>query len=142
MVRLLAAPEGRLMADPQVIHALRRRYRELIGRGGSPEDVAHVAAVLLIFRPGEDLSALARLRPYSRAGRNSRRTWVRGALDVLRTANGPMTAREIAERLIADQGLPLTTALRINVVNSLLIGLTKKPGVVCHPGRPRQWHIR
>lgn len=127
------------MADPQVIHALRRKYRELIGRGGSPEDVAHVAAVLLMFRPGEDLSALRPLRPYSRAGRNSRRTWMRGALDVLRTANGPMTAREIAERVIAAQGLALTTQLRINVVNSLLIGLPKKPGVTCYPGRPRRW---
>lgn len=129
------------MADPQVIHALRRKYRELLGQGGSAEDVSHVAAVLLMFRPGEDLTQLRPLRSYSRHGRNSRRTWIRGALEVLRTANAPMTAREIAERVIAAHGLTLTAALRINVVNSLLIGLPRKPGVVCHDGRPRRWSL-
>lgn len=129
------------MADPQVIHALRRKYRELLGQGGSAEDVSHVAAVLLMFRPGEDLTQLRPLRSYSRHGRNSRRTWIRGALDVLRTANSPMTAREIAERVIAAQGLTLTTALRINVVNSLLIGLPRKPGVICHGQAPKRWSL-
>lgn len=130
------------MAAPQVLYALRRKYRELLGRGGSAEDLAHVAAVLLMFEPDEDLSTLLPIRAYARAGRNRKRTWMRGAVDVLRTANAPMSAGEIAERVIAAQGLALTPKLRANVLNSLLIGLRRKPGVFMHPGRPMRWSLR
>lgn len=141
MVRLLAAPEGRLVAaDPQVIHALRRKYRELLGRGGSTQDVAHVAAVLLMFRPDEDLSGLLPLRSYARQT-DTASTWLRGALDALRMANAPMSAAEIAERVIAAQGLVYSRALHRNATASILTSLKSKPHVIRHVGRPTRWSV-
>lgn len=144
MVRLLAAPEGRLVADPHVLFALRRMYGELLGRAGSDADVAHVAAVLLLFNPDEDAAAIAPIRPYViRSGKSPRgAVWMRGALDVLRTANAPLTASELAALVIAARGIPYSRALHRNATASLLTGLKAKPGVVCHHGRPRRWGLR
>ena len=132
------------MADPHVLYALRRKYGELLGRGGSPTDLEHVAAVLVLFNPGEDVAAIQPIRPYSHlSGKSPRKAvWMRGALDVLRTANGPMTARDIAGRVIAAAGLPYSRALHRNATASILTGLRKKAGVTCHPGKPRRWSLR
>lgn len=118
-------------------------YGELLGRGGTAADVAHVAAVLLLFNPDEDVAAIAPIRPYViRSGKSPRgAVWMRGALDVLRTANAPLAASELAERVIAARGLPYSRALHRGAASSIRTGLKAKSGVVCHHGRPSRWSL-
>lgn len=132
------------MADPHVLSALRLKYGELLGRGGAAADVAHVAAVLLLFNPDEDVAAIQPIRAYvNRSGKSPRgAVWVRGALNVLRTANAPMNASEIARRVIATQGLPYSRALHRNATASILTGLKGKVSLVGHPGTPRRWLLQ
>jgi hypothetical protein len=94
------------MAERHVTAALRRKYAELKGilkfrpeMDAEPtlEALRHVAAVLRMFAPAEDLAAIKPVRPY----KPDRSLWTRSALDMLRTADRPLTAREIALRLIA-----------------------------------------
>lgn len=66
------------------------------------ENLLHLDATLAIFDPTVQASAIParvkRVRPYDFKHGHFRRT----LLGVLREANGPMSAKDIAERLIAD----------------------------------------
>lgn len=131
------------MADSPVLFALRRRYGELLGRGGSADDLGHVAAVLRMFNAGEDVAAIRPIRPYvSRSGRSPRAAlWTRTAIAVLKTANEPMSARELAVRVLTLLERPQEPATVKNVQVSLLNTLRLKPDVVRLPGRPMRWAI-
>ena len=98
------------MAERHVTFALRAKYARLKGalehyKGDDPGPLAtakyHVGAVLLMFNPSEDLDAVKAVRPCShRRGR-----WSRWAMDILRHANGPLTAQELTRRIMAEAGL-------------------------------------
>jgi hypothetical protein len=127
---------GRL---PYVVTALRRKYAELKGAGDT-DAMAHVGATLLLFDPGADLSAIRAIRPY-KAGRGR---WSRYALDILRTANQPMSPTDLAARVMAMQGLdPDDYTTRRGIMIDLVIVLSRleTQGFVVSVGKPRRWSV-
>ncbi len=63
--------------------------------------MGHLGAVLAMFEPDVDLAAIRVIRPYKPA----RGRWNRTALEILRKANHPLKAFELA-RLSLCQGVP------------------------------------
>ena len=105
-------------------------------------DATHLAAVMLMFNPTENVGAIKPVRPWSnRRGRNAP-VWSRLALDLLRRANAPMTTREIANRIAWDRGItdPKTVA---SIECSLHITLARRigEGVLLSPGPPKRWTL-
>lgn len=131
------------MAETHVLFALKAKYARLSGAIAAghdrADDLAHVAAVIHMFNPAEDLSAIRPIRPYP----ESRDRWRRPALALLREANEPMTARDIAKRLLAAQGLPMTfkNLQRIECSMHVILDRLGYIGVVREPGRPKRWRV-
>jgi hypothetical protein len=133
------------MATNQLMHGLRRQYAKTLGLAEAgdttaPEDLAHLAAVIRMFSPYEDLTAILPIRPY----KPDRSRWSRDALDILREANGPMTVRDLAERVLAMRGLDPTWMALQGVEASLSAVLTRleRRGMIQGDGHPRQWSTR
>jgi hypothetical protein len=127
----------------QLIHGLRRRYAETLGLIGTDstltEDLAHLAAVIRMFSPFEDLTAILPVRPY----RHGRQRWSRDALRILRQANAPMTVRELAERVLAARGVDPTWMVLQGVEASLSAVLTRleRRGLIRGAGQPKRWGL-
>jgi hypothetical protein len=124
---------------PYVVCALRRKYAELKGAGDA-DAMAHVGATLLMFDPAADLASIPTIRPYKPV----RGHWSRDALDILRTANEPMTPTELASRVMARQGLePADMTLRRGIMIDLVVVLTRlaEQGFVVASGKPRRWGV-
>jgi hypothetical protein len=69
-----------------------------------------------------------------------RRTLFRSAVDVLRRAKAPMTAREIAEALIAGKAPQATRKQDIDLQAAILVALRKRNGgTVTGTGAPARW---
>jgi hypothetical protein len=129
-----------------VVIGLRRKYAELKGRIRYTADcwdeptldaLRQVGNVLRLFSPGEDLAAIKPLRPYKGA---RAKHWTRTALDVLRTANGPLTGREIARRVAKVHGVADRETL-YSIEASLHITLPKRAGVAMVGTRPKRWGV-
>jgi hypothetical protein len=96
----------------RAISALEQLHAELAGqlkqnegeRARLTDSMRHVEAVLRLLQPGYNVAAVAVRRrkpnPWIKRG-----TLLRRALDVLRTAEGPLTARELAERVLKAEGV-------------------------------------
>ncbi len=132
------------MGTSFVVTGLRRKYAELKGRirytadcwnDAVLDDLRHVGLVLRIFSPGENLSAIPPKRPYK--GERSKH-WTRTALDVLREAGEPLTAREIAKRIAAIEG---DHAALSSIECSLHATLPRRPGVAMVEGSPKRWRV-
>jgi len=94
-----------------------------------------------MFNPAEDLTAIKPIRAYSRKGRG-RAVWHRAAMNVLRTANEPMSAREIALRVLTALERPSDPVLLKAVESTIRTVLKTKPQVACLAGRPMRWSLR
>jgi hypothetical protein len=64
----------------------------------------HVEAVMRLFDPAYNVRSIAVRRRYKGNAWFKRGTILRHALDVLRKAQGPLTARGITERMPTGQG--------------------------------------
>jgi hypothetical protein len=138
------------MAEAHVLFALRHRYARVLGtlvaQAGDPikltADLAHLAAVLRMFSPREDVAAIAPVRPWKRRRGSGRATWTLAALDVLRTANEPLTTRQIARR-IADRRGVTDPATLYSIECSLHVTLANRQGagVLRAEGSPKRWSI-
>jgi hypothetical protein len=95
-----------------VVRGLRKKYGRVLGqlsvapvdRVRIMGDLAALARVIRLFDPECDVAAIAPMqtrKPLS--GRNGPQ-WTRMALDVLRQAGRPLTAREIARRVTVQLG--------------------------------------
>jgi hypothetical protein len=74
------------------------------------ESMKHVEAVIRLFDPAYNVTRIAARRRYKTNGLFKRGTILRNALDVLRKNQGPFTAREITERMLAARGEPAPDA--------------------------------
>ncbi|MDB5433347.1 MAG: hypothetical protein JWP35_4463 [Caulobacter sp.] len=140
------------MADSHALFALRRKYGQtlgLIAAGGDTKalrrDLRHLAAVIQIFSQEEDTRAIAPIKPKVRykPGRRIRGgIWILGALDILRAAGRPLTAREIADALYAKHGLTDPKELR-SIHACVLGGFKARSGalVVSEGVRPKYWRV-
>jgi hypothetical protein len=137
------------MAERHVVFALRAKYARLKGalehyRGDDPEPLEtakhQVGAVLLMFNPSEDLEAVRAVRPCShRRGR-----WSRLAMDMLRHANGPLTAQELTRRIMAEVGLDQTDAAQFSSIECALhrtLGKLEGDAIVRVTSRPKRWAL-
>jgi hypothetical protein len=131
-----------MAAENQLMFGLKRRYAQTLGRIEARDwpaivDLDALAAVILMFRPDTDLGAIKPIRPY----RPKRSKWLAAALALLRETGQPMTAREIARRLLAAKGLPVTDKRIKSVECSLHFVLERLEGrgVVREPGQPKRW---
>jgi hypothetical protein len=132
------------MANIYALHALRRKYGQALGRLkiGDPDaagDLEHLGPVILMFSPSEDLSAIKPIRPYP----VNRDRWNREALTIMREERAPMTAREIAKRLLTARGVEHTYRNLQRVECSLYVVLERLEGrgVVRESEAPRRWAL-
>jgi hypothetical protein len=147
---------GRPTKDPYTrpaINTLERLHAELGGKilenrqeaESLKEQMQHVEAVIKMLDPGYSLRAISVKRrqpnPWFKRG-----TVYRRAVDVLRTATEPMTAREIAERVIVAHNIksPDKAALSdlIGTINSSLRNHDGKGVYRTNDGSPARWRLK
>src|SRR3712207_5720247 len=131
------------MSSDKVLAALRGKRAELANRHaalaaevtGLKHDLEHLDKTIELFTPAPgSRKPMARpvLLPGVRPGQTARL-----ALDLLRTAPGPMTAQEIAHRLCEHRGVQPEAEVIARVSNSLVMALRQyeRRGVVVEVGR-------
>ncbi len=107
------------------LYALERLHAELGGQilankeeaGRLAESMRHVEAVLKMLKPGYSVRAISVRRRKNNAW-FKRGTLFRTALEVLRTAEKPLSSIEIAERMIAARGIQNPSKADTEVVRS------------------------
>lgn len=86
------------MAENQLICGLKRRYGQTLGMNAAgedrAEDLAHLAAVIRMFKPDVDLTVIRAIRRY----KPQREHWSRTALTILRKAEAPILTAELARQ--------------------------------------------
>jgi hypothetical protein len=132
------------MAESHVLSALKRQYALALGFVEAGEDRAadleHLAAVIGMFSPDEDLGAIRPIRPY----RANRDRWLADALAVLRQCGEPMTPRALARRILSDRGVALTRAKLQPVEVSLHFCFERLEGrgLERMVGPPKRWRVQ
>jgi hypothetical protein len=127
----------------QLLSGLKRRYAETLGLAPTDptltEDLAHLAAVIRMFEPFADLTAIRAIRPY----KPQRRRWSRTAMTILRKANAPMTSRELARRVMWASKIEPDRDTLVSIDCSLQAVLTRleRMDLVKATGKPRRWAI-
>ena len=124
---------------PYVVSALRRKYAELTGAGDT-ENAATIGAALLLFDPAYDVASIPPLRPY----KVDREHWSRTALDILRKAQKPLSAPDLARMVIEALGRDHgDRRLYMSVLCSLHATLGKMEGDVLERvgDEPKRWAI-
>jgi hypothetical protein len=102
-----------------------------------------VEAVLQMLQPGFSVAAIAAKRRNKSNPWFKRGTLFRSAVDVLRRAAVPMTAREIAEAMIADRAPQATRKQAIDLQAAVLAALRKRNGgAVVGEGSPSRWRLK
>jgi hypothetical protein len=133
LVRLHADLGGKILAN--------RKEAERLA-----ESMKHVEAVIRLFDPAYNVTRIAARRRYKGNGLFKRGTILRNALDVLRKAQGPLTAREVTERMLMASGLPAPNAKAmrglIASVQTSLQNHTGKSVLRIGEGFPMRWKIR
>src|ERR1700687_1495246 len=101
-----------------------------------------VEAVLQMLRPDFDIRAISAKRRNKSNPWFKRGTLFRSAVDVLRRAAVPMTAREIAEALVAGKAPQATRKQAIDLQAAILAALRKRDGaMVVSDGAPARWRL-
>jgi hypothetical protein len=101
-----------------------------------------VEAVMQMLQPGFSVKSIAAKRRNKSNPWFKRGTLFRSAVDVLRRAGTPMTAREIADALIADRAPQATRKQAIDLQAAILAGLRKRDGaMVVGEGAPMRWRL-
>jgi hypothetical protein len=120
----------------QAVFTLSQLHAELAGKFLENRNAAvkiktamlQVEAVLQMLRPDFDIRAISAKRRNKSNPWFKRGTLYRSALDVLRRAQAPMTAREIAEALIADKAAPATRKQFTDLQAAVLAALRRRQG--------------
>ena len=132
LARLHADIGGRILDN-------RKQAKRLI------EDMKHVEAVLRMYDPNYDVAAIVGRRRINGNPWFKRGTLFRGAIDALRTAAKPLTARELVIAMLAAKGIKNAPAARVRslrggVTNSLRNNEGKTVECVGE-GSPMRWRI-
>jgi hypothetical protein len=109
------------------------------------ESMEHVEAVIRLFDPAYNVTRIAARRRYKGNGLFKRGTILRNALDVLRKAQEPLTARGVTERMLAAAGasVPDAKAMRSLVagVQTSLVNQNDKTVMRIGEGIPMRWKV-
>ena len=123
------------MADPHVLSALKDKRARLDGEikmrryqiARLEMEMSHVDAVIRMFSPGYDVSAIATKRTIERSAKGTiRGSGTREALGVLRDAQAPLTSREIATQIIERRGAPFCEATCERLANNIHGSLSRR----------------
>lgn len=133
LVRLHADIGGRILDNRKEAHRL-------------VEDMKHVEAVLRMYDPNYNVAAIIGRRRINGNPWFKRGTLFRSALEALRTAAKPMTARELVIAMLAAKGLKDVPAARVRslrggVTNSLRNNEGKTVEAVGE-GSPMRWRLK
>jgi hypothetical protein len=102
-----------------------------------------VEAVVKMLQPGFNVASIAAKRRNKSNPWFKRGTLFRSAVDVMRRAGTPMTAREIADALVADKAPQATRKQAIDLQAAILAALRKRDGaMVVGVGAPARWLLR
>jgi hypothetical protein len=101
-----------------------------------------VEVVLKMLRPDFNIALIAPKRRVVGNPWFKRGTLFRSAVDVMRRAGVPMTARQIADALIAEKAPQATRKQAIDIQAAILAALRKRNGktVACE-GAPAKWRL-
>ena len=105
----------------------------------------HVEAVIRLFDPDYQTGRIAARRRYKGNGIFKRGAILQNALDVLRKAQEPLTAREITERLLADRGTTLAPKAMRSLIASVQTSLQnhdQRSVVRIGQGMPGRWSVK
>jgi hypothetical protein len=125
--------------EAYVVTALRRKYAELKGVGDA-DNLAHVGAALLLFKPDEDLAAIPAIRPY----KAHRERWAASVMSILRRARRPMTGRELTYAVMAERGIPATDIRRLKSIECslhIVLGRLEGDGIERASDDPTRWAV-
>lgn len=133
------------MAESHVLFALKRRYAQALGmvriEGAWAEtDLAHLAAVIRMFNADEDLTAIRPIRAY----KQGRERWHRTVWRILKAADRPLRARELARLVMDAHGIDRADHKRLLSISCGLQGVLGKlegRGFVTVTGKPRRWSL-
>jgi hypothetical protein len=110
------------------------------------DDMRHVEAVIKMLSPGFNVSGIAIRRRYKGNAWFKRGTLFRHAVDVMRKADTPMTAREITERMLAARKVTDATPKEIrDLAGGVITSLRNHDGKTVEPvgeGMPVRWRLR
>jgi hypothetical protein len=110
------------------------------------ESMQAVEHVIRLFDPSYNISSIAARRRYKGNAWFRRGTILPRALDVLRKAQGPLTAREIAEAMLVAKGArdnasPKALRSLIASVQTSLVNQNDKTVVRVGEGTPMRWRV-
>lgn len=107
------------------------------------EDMRHVEAVIKMLSPGFNVRGIAARRRYKGNAWFKRGTLFRCAMDVLREAEGPLTAREITERMLAERSITDATPKEVrDLMGGVQTSLRNQDGNTVESvgeGMPSRW---
>jgi hypothetical protein len=140
------------MDKSHVISALFRKYCHLMGQAKRHPnkadkyhaDMVHVEATIRLFRADADLTSLMPIRPRNDTRWCKRGYGVRTTIEILKTADRPLSTREIAEEVMRRLGLsPDDVAARNDVCSSLHMSILRRvgKGIVRVDGFPTRWAL-
>jgi hypothetical protein len=139
------------IASKQAVYTLGLLHAELAGKllANKREAIRlrtammQVEAVVKMLQPGFNVASIAAKRRNKSNPWFKRGTLFRSAVDVLRRAGTPMTAREISETLIAGKAVPATRKQFRDLQAAILAALRKRDGaMVVGEGAPARWSLR
>jgi hypothetical protein len=105
--------------------------------------MVQVEAVIKMLAPDFSVATIAAKRRNKSNPWFKRGTLYRSAVDVMRRAATPMTAREIADALIADKAPEATRKQAIDLQAAILVALRKRNGEsVVGEGAPARWRLK
>jgi hypothetical protein len=134
------------IASKQAVYTLGLLHAELAGKMLANKREAirlrtamlQVEAVVKMLQPGFNVASIAAKR------RNKSNPWFRfrSAVDVMRRAGTPMTAREIADALIVGKAPEATRKQAIDLQAAILAALRKRNGgAIVGDGAPARWRL-
>src|SRR5712675_463084 len=138
------------IASKQAIFTLSQLHAELAGKLLANKLAAvkirtammQVVAVLQMLQPGFSVAAIAAKRRNKSNPWFKRGTLFRSAVDVMRRAGTPMTAREIADVLVAGKAPEATRKQAVDLQAAILAALRKRNGgTVVGEGAPARWRL-
>jgi hypothetical protein len=117
--------------------------KELRARAASLRTgLGHVSAVIKMIEPSWDEASVAPIKPHSRRNPMKPGECISTAMDILRTADRWLTARELGKAVLHHFGLPNPDReLLRRVTNSIDAALRtrKDKTIVCDDSYPRRW---
>lgn len=140
------------MADPLVISILTAKYARLRGQLQAlneqsrkiAKDMYHVECVIRLFREEFEGRKIKAIRPHKPARWTKSREGMRYAIEVLKTAEKPLTANEIALRAAELAKLPEPDKYGLwAMANAITTGLKRRDGAFVRSDglRPKRWEI-